>query len=244
MTSAFHPNGPFPAALMRKMRVASPQKHQATQSGALLRNARRSAPAQAGSYAASRRQIGSVVFGKQEESERMTEWNSTFRVGIYVCEMTYRPRRDLKVRAAVHAAAAVRSGMGRISRWQRLATRRSRDRDRRRRHGRRSMNATVVQALDGKWAVVRPGEPIPETGRYATTAADTTRAATSGVRHDPPYPQKRRVLRRPDFGGRGPRQGCTAPDLQPGRSVYSVDKLGILHTSCGETPNLSGPADL
>jgi hypothetical protein len=28
----------------------------------------------------------------------MTEWNSTFRVGIYVCEMTYGPRRDLKVR--------------------------------------------------------------------------------------------------------------------------------------------------
>jgi hypothetical protein len=33
------------------------------------------------------------------------------------------------------------------------------------------MSATVVQAKDGKWAVVRPGEPIPATGRYATNAA-------------------------------------------------------------------------
>ena len=32
------------------------------------------------------------------------------------------------------------------------------------------MTATVVQALDGRWAVVRPGEPIPETGPYATNA--------------------------------------------------------------------------
>ena len=32
------------------------------------------------------------------------------------------------------------------------------------------MTAAVVQALDGKWAVVRSGEPIPETGRYATNA--------------------------------------------------------------------------
>jgi hypothetical protein len=33
------------------------------------------------------------------------------------------------------------------------------------------MSATVVQAKDGKWAVVRSGEPVPETGRYATNAA-------------------------------------------------------------------------
>jgi hypothetical protein len=38
------------------------------------------------------------------------------------------------------------------------------------------MSATVVQAKDGKWAVVRPGEPIPATGRYATNA-DAWRAA-------------------------------------------------------------------
>jgi hypothetical protein len=30
---------------------------------------------------------------------------------------------------------------------------------------------TVVQALDRKWAVVRSGEPIPETGPYDTNAA-------------------------------------------------------------------------
>jgi hypothetical protein len=30
---------------------------------------------------------------------------------------------------------------------------------------------TVVKAKDGKWAVVRSGEPIPETGPYRTNAA-------------------------------------------------------------------------
>jgi hypothetical protein len=26
----------------------------------------------------------------------MTEWKNTFRVGVYVCEMTYRPGHELK----------------------------------------------------------------------------------------------------------------------------------------------------
>ena len=32
------------------------------------------------------------------------------------------------------------------------------------------MSATIVQAKDSKWAVVRPGELIPETGPYLTNA--------------------------------------------------------------------------
>ena len=27
----------------------------------------------------------------------MTEWKNTFRVGVYTCEMVYRPGRELKV---------------------------------------------------------------------------------------------------------------------------------------------------
>ncbi len=30
---------------------------------------------------------------------------------------------------------------------------------------------TVLRAKDGKWAVVRSGEPVPETGQYDTNAA-------------------------------------------------------------------------
>ena len=41
--------------------------------------------------------IGYVDFGKQEESERMTEWKNTFRVGVYTCAMAFRPGRELKV---------------------------------------------------------------------------------------------------------------------------------------------------
>ncbi len=55
MTSAFHPNGAIPDNRMRKMSRDASQNLQATQGGALLRNARRSAPAQVGSCAASRR---------------------------------------------------------------------------------------------------------------------------------------------------------------------------------------------
>jgi hypothetical protein len=37
--------------------------------------------------------------------------------------------------------------------------------------GRFTEVATVLRARDSKWAVVRSGEPVPETGPYATNAA-------------------------------------------------------------------------
>jgi hypothetical protein len=98
----------------------------------------------------------------------MTEWKNTFRVGVYTCEMVYRPGREMKVEW--------RPDMPKARSFSAQMMDEYRNCDRRERHGRRSMSATVVQAKDGKWAVVRPGEPISETGRYETNA-DAWRAA-------------------------------------------------------------------